>query len=99
LAFKTGLTLKFKCALRAIIHGLIGLRGNTVYYKDRALRDEVVAMVIISSALCFSLGGSARLLLAAICAIYRYQLFHRTCEIQCPGSGSYNVIRWMTEWN
>jgi hypothetical protein len=54
-----------------------------VYYKNKALSDEVVAMVIISSALCFSLGGSARLLFAAICAIHRYQLFHRTYEIQC----------------
>jgi hypothetical protein len=36
LAFKVGLTLKFSCALRAIIAGLIRSLGNTMYYKTKS---------------------------------------------------------------
>ena len=40
-----------------------------MYYKESDVRDEVVAMVIISYVLRFSLGGSVGFLSAAICAM------------------------------
>ena len=57
MAFRAGLTLRFSCAIRAIIAGLIRLLGNTLYYRQRVVREEVVAMVILSYTLCFSLGA------------------------------------------
>ena len=33
LAFKIGLTLKFRCALRAIVRGLIRSQSDTMYYR------------------------------------------------------------------
>jgi hypothetical protein len=40
LAFKIGLTLKFRCALRAIVRGLIRSQSDTMYYRKGLVREE-----------------------------------------------------------
>ena len=40
-----------------------------MYYKKGLVREEIVAIVIISCATCFVLGGSIGFLSAAICAM------------------------------
>ena len=69
LTFRAGLTLRFSCALRIIIAGLIWSRGDTMYYKKWPAREGVVAIVIIGSAICLVLGGSLGFLLGAICTM------------------------------
>jgi hypothetical protein len=68
-AFRAGLTLRFSCALRIIIAGLIWSRGDTMYYKKWPAREGIVAIVIISSAICLVLGGSIGFLFGAICTM------------------------------
>ena len=39
MAFKVGLTLKFRCAIRDIVHSLIRSRDDTMYYNGYAVRE------------------------------------------------------------
>ena len=68
LAFRVGRTLKFIWALRAIIAGLIGSCADTMYYNGKhCVREEVVAMVILSYALCLSFGACIGFLCSGLC--------------------------------
>ena len=69
MVFRVALTLKFSCALLTIIAGLIRSHRDTMYYKKGVVREEVVAIVIISCAACFVLAGSIGFLLTAICVM------------------------------
>jgi hypothetical protein len=49
--------------------GLIWSRGDTMYYKKWPAREGIVAIVIISSAICLVLEGSLGVLIGATCAM------------------------------
>ena len=67
--YKALCTAQVDLALRAIVAGLIRSHRDTMYYKKEVVREEVVAIVVISCAACFVLAGSIGFLLAAICAM------------------------------
>ena len=70
LAFRIGLTLRFSCALRAIIAGLITSCGNTHCIQKSVVtgRGSDGYAVILGYALCFSLGACFGFVAAGICA-------------------------------
>jgi len=49
--------------------GLIWSRRDTMYYKKWTAREGIMAIVIMSCAICFVLGGSVGVLLGAVCAM------------------------------
>jgi hypothetical protein len=69
LGLYVGLTLKFICALRAIVRGLIRSRGDTMYYKRMHCDGrKLMAMVILSYGICLSLGTCVGFIGAGFCA-------------------------------